>query len=65
MDFKKNVHEEGATDPDLGQGLFQSWTLIVNETKNQLDMAGLAASHIASQPTPYHHQEPRSRRSMW
>ena len=28
MEFKKNVHEEATTDPDLGQGFVQSWALV-------------------------------------
>jgi hypothetical protein len=28
MEFKKNVHKEATTDPDLGQGLVQTWALL-------------------------------------
>jgi hypothetical protein len=28
MEFKKNVHEEATTDPDLGQGIVRSWALV-------------------------------------
>jgi hypothetical protein len=42
---------------------------LLNMFRESLAVAGYAAgrkpSHTASQPTLYHHQDPRSRRSMW